>query len=113
MKKILSVFVLGVGLTAVAGVAANYTLIRSNDGMFFERKSKMGFEDVYYDTRDWGAMEMLKHPDIAAAVAGHGIKKAFSSEESSSVSHKAKGAIDKSRKAAAEGLEKAAEAIKP
>jgi hypothetical protein len=109
MKKILTVFVLGFAIAGGLAFAANYTLIRSSDGWFAERKSEMTLSEAYVDTTQWGAVDFLKHPKIAAALAGRGFKKAFKDDSGSAT----KDAVEKGRKAIADGMEKAAEAIKP
>src|SRR5690242_3098183 len=103
MKKVLTIFVLGFLVAAGLGFAANYSVIRSNDGWFLERKDKMTLEDAYVDTRNWGLGDFLKHPAIAAALTARGFKKAFK-EEAPSVGDKAKEAVEKGRKAVADGL---------
>lgn len=111
MKKLLVTFVLG--FLCCAGVFAalsyHFILTSGDKTLIVEKKSELGFEDTFVDTRSWGLGDWLKHPRIGAIVAKHGIKSLFDTE---GASKEAKDAVEKSRKAIDEGLEKLQEKVR-
>ncbi|MBF0170877.1 MAG: YtxH domain-containing protein [Nitrospinae bacterium] len=58
--------------------AMNYTLIVGDDGVGFMKKSELTLSGAYYDVREWGALDYLKHPDVAVWMAQRKLKQVAS-----------------------------------
>lgn len=106
-------------LAFVAGVAfgaLNYSVIVGDDGLSFMPKPSMTFANSYYDTREWGAVDWVRHSDVAAFRAKEGLKKfAHASEEMKEEikegAKKAYAGIKEGAKEAGQGIKKGAKSL--
>jgi hypothetical protein len=52
--------------------ALSYHVVLTRDGLVFERKDELTFEDTFADARHWGPIDWIKHPRVAKALLRHG-----------------------------------------
>jgi len=111
MKKALVTFVLGFLCCAglFAALSYHFVLTSGDKTLIVEKKGELGFSDTFVDTRKWGLADWLKNPRIGAIVAKHGIKSLLDTD---GASKEAREAMEKSRKALDEGLEKLQEKVR-
>ena len=64
-----------VGTGAGAWFVGSHTIIQTDKGYVYREKEKFGFENNYFDVRNWGIKEYLKHPEIAQALIENGFTK--------------------------------------
>ncbi len=65
MKRNITVALVAFACGTLFG-ALNYSIIVGDNGIGFMPKSAMTLSGSFYDTRDWGPMDWLQHPDVAA-----------------------------------------------
>lgn len=114
MKKLIVVFLLGIGCAAGLFGALNYHFIRTPKQLVVERKSELTFADTYVDTREWGPVAYMKNPRIAKALARHGMKDLLgdSKDASEKAEKEAKRLIEDGQKALGDALEEAGKKLK-
>ena len=74
MKRIAK-FVFVFGLALIAGgiwFGGNHLVIHTRDGMYLSPKQEYSLESVYVDTRQWNALDFLRHDDISTILLRHG-----------------------------------------
>lgn len=115
MKRVLAIFLLG--FTTATGVFAafRYHFILTSQGFVVERKSELALEDTFIDARRWGFIDYLKHPHIAGILARNSAKGLLDAADDAvdRAAQTSKAAIEKSRKALGDGLEKAGRKVRP
>ena len=66
MKRLIVLVIL---VAAALYGALSYHVILTRDGLVFEHKEELMFDDTFADTRHWGPVDWLKHPRVAKALA--------------------------------------------
>lgn len=56
-------------------VMGSYQVVRTKEGHEFVERESFKLGETYVDTREWGPIEWIKHPDLLAALTRKKLKK--------------------------------------
>jgi len=108
MKQSLFVFSLGFLTATLLAVALNYHVVLfPKNEVAFQRKSELTFADSFVDVREWGPVEYVKNPRIAAIAIKRGHMNLIKEGEEAS-----KELVEKGKKAMADTLDKLSAQLK-